>query len=449
MAAQKLVRKNKQVDSLLKEFIKVRKTTLELFKPLKTEDAVIQSDVFGSPPNWHLAHVTWFFQKVLEKHGKEIKVSENVNLKYLNSYYQQYGKILPKSERGRFPRPTVKQTIAYRLMIERSVVSTLRNSSSDELSAELLYDIMLGNQHEMQHQELMIYDFQHYFQRFPDPLDNYYPLKKKSIVSNFEKPSGMVEIPGGLYELGYSGHSFCYDNELPEHKVYLQPFKIDLAPVTNGDYLKFIEEGGYEEFKYWLADGWETVKDQGWKAPLYWVYNEDGKWMKKDFRGLKEIDPDEPVVNVSYYEADAYAKWAGKRLSTEAEWEKAATWNENLGRKTLYPWGDQKPTSRQANLLESYLWGPSKVGSYPDGKSYYGCHQMIGDVWEWTSSEYTLFPGFKAKFPEYTDKWTINQKVLRGGCFATPAAQIRNSYRNYFKPHERILFSGFRCAKDL
>jgi hypothetical protein len=168
---------------------------------------------------------------------------------------------------------------------------------------------------------------------------------------------------------------------------------------------------------------------------------------KKDFRGLQEIDPDEPVVNVSYYEADAYARWAGKRLPTEAEWEKAASWNEELQRKTLYPWGDENPAPEYANLLESYLWGPAKIGSYPKGRSYYGCHQMIGDVWEWTSSEYVLYPGFQSKFPEYTDKWAINQKVLRGGCFATPSKQIRNSYRNYFKPHERILFAGFRCAK--
>jgi formylglycine-generating enzyme required for sulfatase activity len=171
--------------------------------------------------------------------------------------------------------------------------------------------------------------------------------------------------------------------------------------------------------------------------------------MKKDFRGIRKIDPDEPVTNVSYYEANAYANWAGKRLPTEAEWEKAASWNEELQRKTLYPWGDKKPTPKQSNLLESFLWAPSKVGSFPDGKSYYGCHQMIGDVWEWTSSEYSLFPGFNPKFSEYTNKWAINQKVLRGGSFATPTNQIRNSYRNYFKPQERILFSGFRCAIDV
>jgi ergothioneine biosynthesis protein EgtB len=463
-------------DLLLSEFMQVRKKTLQLFKPLRIEDAVMQSDPFGSPPNWHIAHVSWFFQKILEKHGEKI-LSDNkdFNLEYLNSYYQQFGKILTKSERGKFPRPTVKQTLDYRSFIDRRITKFLKersSSSSSSLSSsekedaiitqELQYDIMLGIQHELQHQELMIYDFQHFFERFPDPYDNYKPViisePPKVSEEKIVHSSQMVDIPGGIFEVGYNGDTFCYDNELPEHKVYLQQFKIDVAPVTNGEYMKFIEEGGYEDYRYWLADGWDLVKEQQWCAPLYWVKENDreGKegekqeqnvWKKKDFRGLNQINPDEPVVNVSYYEADAYARWAGKRLPTEAEWEKAASWNEKLQRKTLYPWGDQKPTARHANLLESHLWSPSPVGAYPAGKSYYGCHQMIGDVWEWTSSEYVLYPGFKSRFSEYTDKWTINQKVLRGGCFATPAGQIRNSYRNYFKPHERILFAGFRCAK--
>jgi ergothioneine biosynthesis protein EgtB len=450
-------------DLLLSEFTQVRKKTMQLFKPLRIEDAVTQSDPFGSPPNWHIAHVTWFFQKVLEKHGALLELDSSIssfNLEYLNSYYQRFGKILPKQERGKFPRPTVKQTLDYRSFIDRKVTRFLKERWSTTTSSEnvnpitheLQYDIMLGIQHEMQHQELMIYDFQHFFERFPDPSDNYQPLiineppkASETIVRIF---SEMVDIPGGIFEVGYNGSAFCYDNEIPEHKVYLQPFKMDVAPVTNGEYMKFIEGGGYEDFRYWLADGWELVKEQQWNAPLYWVH-EDNDWKKKDFRGLNKIDPDEPVVNVSYYEADAYARWAGKRLPTEAEWEKAASWNDELQRKMLYPWGDQRPTPKHANLLESYLWGPCKVGAYPAGKSYYGCHQMMGDVWEWTSSEYVLYPGFKSKFSEYTDKWTINQKVLRGGCFATPTAQIHNSYRNYFKPHERILFAGFRCARDV
>jgi ergothioneine biosynthesis protein EgtB len=333
--------------------------------------------------------------------------------------------------------------------MEKMVASFLKefDSRQEPVPEDVHYDITLGIQHEMQHQELMVYDLQHYFQRFSDPLDTYRPQTMREPPSRTDKPAGMVEIAGGLYQLGFHGKGFCYDNETPQHPVYLQPFKIDVSPVSNGDFARFIEEGGYQDYKYWLADGWDLVQDQGWRAPLYWE-QKDGKWMKKDFRGTSEVRPDEPVVNVSYYEADAYARWAHKRLPTEAEWEKAACWNEDLQQKAMYPWGDEPPTSDHANLLESWIWGPAEIGSYPKGKSHYGCHQMLGDVWEWTSSEYTLYPGFMSKFPEYTDKWAINQKVSRGGCFATPFNQRRSSYRNYFKPHERILFAGFRCAQD-
>lgn len=458
-------------NNILDQFKETRKKTLELFQPLKVEDAVMQSDPFGSPPNWHLAHVTWFFHKILEKHGKKLDdLYEGINMAYLNSYYQRYGNILPKSERGKYPRPTVGETLKYRSIIDKEVISfidkrqktklPLDQGKDASLSNEIHYDITLGIQHEMQHQELMIYDFQNYFQRFLEPDDNYKPkivkdpppspLSIDPALQNKENEDlpigGMVKVPGGIYDLGFNGKGFCYDNELPEHKVYLQPFQIDVAPVTNDQFMQFIKAGGYQDYKYWLADGWDLVQEQEWNAPLYWEQR-DGEWMKKDFRGLHKIEPEEPVINVSYYEADAYARWAGKRLPTEAEWEKAASWNDELQRKTLYPWGNEAPTSKHANLLESYIWGPTKIGSYPQGKSYYGCHQMIGDVWEWTSSEYVLYPGFTSKFSEYTDKWAINQKVLRGGCFATPYGQIRNSYRNYFKPHERILFAGFRCAK--
>ncbi|MEO9320074.1 MAG: ergothioneine biosynthesis protein EgtB [Nitrososphaera sp.] len=431
---------------LLADFTEARNLTLELFGPLNVEDAVIQSDSFGSPPNWHIAHVTWFFHKVLEKYSVDLS-GASLNLDYLNSYYQKYGGILPKAERGRFPRPTVQQTLQYREFIDGKVSEFLQ---SDAMSAEAAYDITLGIQHEMQHQELMIYDLQHYFERFSDPADNYIPHRRsvpRGEQMAAERPAGMVFIPGGLYELGFSGRGFSYDNELPEHKVFLYPFRIDVAPVTNGEFAEFIDAGGYHDYKYWLADGWELVRENGWQAPLYWRKDE-GKWVKKDFAGSRDLVPDEPVVNVSYFEADAFARWKGKRLPTEAEWEKAASWSEELGRKTLYPWGDELPTAGHANLLESYEWQPSPVGSYPLGRSHYGCHQMIGDVWEWTSSEYVLYPGFMSRFPEYTDKWAVGQKVLRGGCFATPRKQIRTSYRNYFKPHERILFAGFRCAQD-
>ena len=439
------------VKKLRLDFVNVRNTTSLIFEPLSIEDAVMQSDPFGSTPNWHIAHVTWFFQKILEKYKQD--VGENsINTDYLNSYYQRYRKILPKPDRGKFPRPKVSETLKYRSLIEDMFLKFLdyieKNNSSIR---NLAYDIELANQHEMQHQELLVYDLQHYFQRFEDPKDNYEPKitkRTKSMVDGADIEQDMVRISGGIYELGFSGDDFCYDNEIPEHKTYLNPYQIDRYPVTNREFIDFIDSGGYQDYRFWLSDGWDLVKEKEWKAPLYWQKIE-GNWYKKDFGGLNKVQPNEPVTNVSYYEADAYSKWVGKRLPTEAEWEKAASWNEDLKRKTMYPWGDDLPLDINANLLESWKWAPTPIGSYPQGRSHYGCHQMIGDVWEWTSSEYVLYPGFSSKFSEYTDKWAINQKVLRGGSFATPRLQIRNSYRNYFKPHERIPFSGFRCVRDL
>jgi ergothioneine biosynthesis protein EgtB len=445
------------VESLVKEFRSTRRSTLELFSQLRHEDAVIQASDFGSPPNWHLAHVSWFYQKVLEKYGVKLVLPNELNLAYLNSYYQKYNFILNKPERGRFPRPTITQTLQYRSCIDKEVVGFLKRRNANYDKA-VYYDIKLANQHEMQHQELMIYDLQCYYNRFIDPEDNFRPPSWNShrpetpaIDRKYEQvvPS-MVKIPGGIYNLGYSGKQFCYDNELPEHKVYLETYLIDTFPVTNENFQSFMNDGGYDDFNLWLADGWDLVRDHEWRAPLYWIYEEEeGRWMKKDFRGTLELDPKEPVVNVSFYEADAYARWAGKRLPSEAEWEKAASWNDDLQLKCSYPWGEDCNVARYANVFESKTWAPCRIGTYKQGKSYFGCYQMIGDVWEWTSSEYSLYPRFKSKFSEYTDKWAINQKVLRGGSFATPSLQIRNSYRNYFRPSERIPFSGFRCAVDM
>ena len=438
------------LDNVIGDFIEVREKTMDLFSPIDIEDAVIQSSTFGSPPNWHISHVTWFFQKILEKYDGKININNDINLQYLNSYYQVYGKILTKSERGRYPRPTVSQSIKYRKEVEKCFINFLKSIEKSCYSEKLILDIFTAINHEMQHQELMVYDFQHYFNKFENENDNYYPtkiIKNDSMKENIVKK--MIDIPGGIYKMGYAGKDFCYDNELPENKVYLNPFKIDNLLVTNEEFISFIDDGGYKNYKYWLADGWDLIVNENWDSPLYWKFDKDKKkWFKKDFYGLNEIVLNEPVINVSYYEADAFAKWANKRLPTEGEWEKAASWDEENEIKTVYPWGNNYPTKDCANLFESYHWRPSVVGSYPQGKSHYDCYQMIGDVWEWTSSEYVLYPGFKSRFEEYTDKWAINQKVLRGGCFATSRKQIRNSYRNYFKPYERIVFAGFRCAKD-
>jgi ergothioneine biosynthesis protein EgtB len=302
--------------------------------------------------------------------------------------------------------------------------------------------ITMGLHHECQHQELLVYDLQHLL------AEQYKPTRKNNIVKQNSVGKKSVHIKGGIYNLGYNGKDYCYDIELPEHKVFLNDYKIDVFPITNQQYMEFIEDQGYKTYTYWLSDGWEKVKTNKWNAPMYWEKIND-KWHVRDFLGIREINPNEPVNHVSYYEAEAYCKWAGKRLPTEAEWEKAACWNEETQQKTEFPWGNESPTEEKCNLLESHYWGCTEIGTYPQGSSSSGCQQMIGDIWEWTSSEFTGFPGFKTGFDEYNDKWFTNQKVLRGGSFGTPKMSIRASYRNFFRLDERWLFSGFRCAEDI
>jgi ergothioneine biosynthesis protein EgtB len=242
--------------------------------------------------------------------------------------------------------------------------------------------------------------------------------------------------------------SFAWDNEKPEHKVWLEDFSIDRAPVRNGEYLEFMNDGGYQNFHWWHSAGWEKVNTEKWQAPLYWELHEED-WMIRDFAGLHRVadKANEPVSHVSFLEASAYAKWAGKRLPTEAEWEKAATLGPAPNSKQRFPWGDANPDGTSANLFENGFWAVAPVGSFPEGQTPQGCHQMIGDVWEWTTSDYVPYPGFKTEFDEYNDKWFVGQKVLRGGSFATPRMHIRSTYRNFFYPHERWMIAGFRCAR--
>jgi ergothioneine biosynthesis protein EgtB len=258
----------------------------------------------------------------------------------------------------------------------------------------------------------------------------------------------MVDIEGGLFEVGHSDSAFAYDNEKPSHTVFLQDFAIDLAPVSNRQFLAFVKAGGYEDHRWWYSEAWGKLNEEGWQAPMYWEQHGD-RWMIRDFAGLHPVEDkgDEPVSHVSFYEASAFAKWAGKRLPTETEWEKAACYDPNQKRRLRFPWGDSDPGAETANLFENRLWGVSEAGSLPAGRSPYGCVQMIGDVWEWTSSDYAPYPGFKTEFDEYNDKWFVGQKVLRGGSFATPRSHIRTTYRNFFCPHERWMIAGFRCAK--
>jgi formylglycine-generating enzyme required for sulfatase activity len=406
--------------SLLEQFKETRSRTLELVKTLEKDDFVVQTAFFMSPPKWHIGHVSWIYETIMSKIDKNYEFYSKEFSEYLNSYYQQFGVPHDKGLRGVVSRPTTDQIFQYFNTINQRVEKFIQTQTLSEDAIKL---IMTGFHHECQHQELLVYDLQHLL------AEQYRPVKKNEITKQ-------------------NGGEFCYDIELPEHKVYLNDYKIDEFPVTNKQYLEFMEDGGYETYKYWLSDGWEKVKENKWKSPMYWEKIDD-KWHTRDFLGIREINPNEPVCHVSFYEADAYCKWAGKRLPTEAEWEKAACWNEDKQEKTAFPWGNEKPTDEKCNLLESYQWSCSEIGSYPNGASHSGCQQMIGDVWEWTSSEYAGYPGFKSGFDEYNDKWFTNQKVLRGGSFGTPKMSIRGSYRNFFRLDERWLFSGFRCAENI
>ena len=424
--------------SLIEQFKTTRNTTLDLVKTLEKDDYVVQTAYFVSPPKWHLGHVSWLFEMLLQQTNPDYKVYSDEFLQYLNSYYNKFGSQQEKGERGTVSRPTTEQILAYYDIISGRVINFLEKSTDDS-SLKRLFE--LGIHHECQHQELLAYDLQHIL------ADRYKPIMKKQIQNPSHAKQKQIHVDGGIYSLGYSGKDFCYDVELPEHKVYLNDYKIDAFPVTCGQFVEFINSGGYQNYKYWLSDGWTTVQKNKWDCPMYWYKNDD-QWFVRDFLGERRINPNEPVCNVSYYEADAYCKWADKRLPTEAEWEKAACWNEEKQIKTVFPWGNESPTEKHANLLESYLWGCAEIGSFPDGKSHYGCQQMVGDVWEWTSSEFVGYPGFRSGFSEYNDKWFTGQKVLRGGSFATPQKSIRGSYRNFFRLDERWLFAGFRCAED-
>jgi ergothioneine biosynthesis protein EgtB len=435
--------------SLAQLYRDVRARTMQIVAPLEIEDYVIQTAEYMSPPRWHIGHTSWFFETLLQKYKSGYTVYSTDFLYYFNSYYEGFGARIERPKRGTKSRPTVRATVVYRNHVDEQMLAFL--DSLDEDAGEIRKLVRLGLEHEMQHQELLVYDIKHLLcDQFDAPI-NTAPEHRANV-------EGMASIEGGLFRLGYSdvespmsdvqcpiNYSFAFDNEKPAHQVFLEDYALDRALVTNGDYLEFIRDNGYRDFRWWFSEGWEVVNREDWRAPLYWE-SHDGEWMIRDFGGLHSAKDkaSDPVYHVSFFEASAFAKWAGKRLPTEAEWEKAACVDSKY-----FPWGTDSPTVAKANLLENNLWSPSPVGSYPDGANSYGCHQLIGDVWEWTTSDYVPYPGFKSEFDEYNDKWFVNQKVLRGGSFATPQIHIRSTYRNFFHAHERWMVSGFRCAKDL
>ncbi|MGH9835803.1 MAG: ergothioneine biosynthesis protein EgtB [Blastocatellia bacterium] len=429
--------------AMIELFKQVRAQTMRIVAPLEIEDYVVQTAEFMSPPRWHIGHTSWFFETLLQAHQPGYRVYDENYLFFFNSYYEGFGKRIERARRGTRSRPTVKETIRYRNHVDEAMAQFLERVEDRDDAEKILALARLGLEHEMQHQELLVYDIKHL-------LCDLYGAPKTNAPAASEKITGMAEIEGGLFELGYAGPDFAWDNERPQHKVFLQDFAIDRAPVSNGDYLEFINAGGYSDFHWWLSEGWDAVNRERWQAPLYWEQHSD-EWMIRDFHGLHRVEDraSDPVSHVSYLEASAYAKWAGKRLPTEAEWEKAACFDPNKKSKRQFPWGDGAVDAAKANLFEKQLWGVAPIGLFPQGRSATGCQQMIGDVWEWTMSDYAPYPGFKSEFDEYNDKWFVGQKVLRGGSFATPQIHIRSTYRNFFHPHERWMIAGFRCAKTL
>jgi ergothioneine biosynthesis protein EgtB len=439
----------KSADPIRELYNEVRARTMEIVSPLETEDYVVQTAEFMSPPRWHIGHTSWFFETLLQTYQPGYESYSQDFLFYFNSYYEGFGARIERPKRGTRSRPTVRETVAYRRFIDERMLEFLHSLSGDEQSENVWALVRLGLEHEMQHQELLVYDIKHLL---CDQFDA--PIKPAPHAVPVQKQ--MIEVDGGLFWLGYDdgqgvvSKRFAFDNEKPAHQVFLQPFLIDRYPVSVGDYLEFINSAGYGDFRWWFSEGWEVVNREHWQAPLYWE-KQDGVWMIRDFAGLHEAEAktSDPVSHVSFYEASAYAKWAGKRLPTEAEWEKAACFDPSKNAKRDFPWGAEVPDAGKANLFENQHWGLTPIGAFPAGASVYGCEQLIGDVWEWTTSDYVPYPGFKSEFDEYNDKWFVNQKVLRGGSFATQQKHIRSTYRNFFHANERWMTSGFRCARDL
>jgi ergothioneine biosynthesis protein EgtB len=402
---------------LSEQYRAIRRTTLELTKPFSAEDQMLQSMPDASPAKWHLAHTTWFFETfILSPHVGGYQPFDSRYQYLFNSYYKQLGSHPYRGARGLMSRPSLDEIHAYRSHVDDAMLRHLE--SVNEQTAAL---IELGLNHEQQHQELILTDIKHALWSMPLRPERVSQPRAVSITV----PLLWMNFEGGIHKIGHAGTGFAFDNEGPRHEVLLRVFRIASRLVTNAEYLQFMNEGGYRRPELWLSDGWDTVCSQGWNSPLYWEES-DGRWFQFTFAGMKELDPASPVCHVSYYEADAYARWSNARLPLEEEWEVAAA-----------------QASSRGTLLED-------GGLRPQPARGKGLQQVFGDVWEWTSSPYAAYPGFepaKGLIGEYNGKFMCNQFVLRGGSCATPSSHIRATYRNFFPPHSRWQFMGIRLAK--
>lgn len=412
--------------SLVSRYTAIRRFSEALCADLGDEDLVAQSMPDASPLKWHLAHTTWFFEKVVLEHIDPDYEPVDPAYAYLfNSYYNALGDRHARPLRGVLTRPTVPQVREYRDSVDASVLRLL-DRFQDAERVELVGLLEIGLNHEQQHQELMLADVKHLFSlnamlpRYRDPLPE---------ETAAPRALGWVEVQEGVYSIGSDSGSFAFDNEKPRHRVFIEPFALADRLVTNAEYLEFVEDGGYLKPELWLEVGWSTVQQPGWESPVYW-HRRDGGWVEFTLGGERELVPCEPVSHVSYLEADAFARWAGARLPTEAEWEVAAA-----------------PLPVEGNFVSSGRFHPS-AAPRPGGS---GLRQMFGDLWEWTSSAYSPYPGFRPEpgiLTEYNGKFMCNQLVLRGGSCVTSRDHVRPSYRNFFYPPDRWQFSGIRLAKD-
>ncbi|HEY5273408.1 MAG TPA: ergothioneine biosynthesis protein EgtB [Acidimicrobiales bacterium] len=412
---------NAVMDQLAERFSGVRSLTEVLAGPLSAEDQAAQSMPDASPTKWHQAHTTWFFETFIL--GPNLPGYEPFHPAFgylFNSYYEAVGARHPRPIRGLLTRPSLEEVRGYRAHVDASM-QRLLGGHIDE-STSLL--IELGLHHEQQHQELLLMDIKHLFSC--NPLRPAYRPRRDEAASRF-RPISWKEFQGGVVEIGHQGVGFAFDNESPRHHAYLEPYALADRPVTCGEWLEFIADGGYARAEFWLSEGWNTVAAERWQAPLYWSMGDDG-WEIFTLAGPRQVDPNEPVCHVSLFEADAFARWAGARLPSETEWESAAAGVPAVGQ-----------------LLDLDSLHPRSVND-PDSAG------LFGDVWEWTSSAYQPYPGF-ATAPgavgEYNGKFMVNQYVLRGGCCVTPADHVRATYRNFFPAASRWAFSGVRLAKDL
>jgi ergothioneine biosynthesis protein EgtB len=402
----------------------VRQQTEELAAPLSAEDQMVQSCAEASPAKWHQAHTTWFFETfILSQRVKDYRPFDQGFRDLFNSYYNAVGPQPEKALRNTFSRPSLEEVQAYRHHVDEQMRGLLSSGVADDL-AKL---IELGLNHEQQHQELLVTDIKHAF--WSNPLRP--ACQQIALAPAAEVPAQRAEeYPGGLVEIGADDRAFHFDNEGPRHKTYVQPFRLARRPATCGEYLAFLDDRGYERPELWLSDGWMAVQTNHWKSPLYWE-KQGNQWFQFTCAGMRKVEESEPVCHVSFYEADAFARWAGARLPTEFEWETAMA---------------EEPV--EGNLLEQAKFHPASSASAAENG---GALQVFGDVWEWTASAYLPYPGFKpaaGALGEYNGKFMSGQMVLRGGSCVTPRSHIRATYRNFFQPGTRWQFSGIRLADD-